>query len=335
LVKIFVASRSFGRVVDDGVKLLQSVGEIMWNPFGRTLTSKELRDFLSDVDAALLGNDACDAEVLGSARKLKIVSRHGIGVDAVDLEAATANGIIVTNTPGVNTISVAEYTMALILALLRMIPEAGASLKSGRWEGLRFVGRELAGLKLGIVGLGSIGAEVAKRARGFRMEVLYVDKRRSLELEGELGLTYRSIEDLLKEADIISIHLPLTPETKGLIGREEIALMKKGVYIVNTARGGILNVDALEEALREGKVAGAALDVFDPEPPDFNHPIFKMENVILTPHIAAYTLEAIRRVDLMAAENIMKAIRGEVPEHVVNREVLSRDNLRIRLQLEG
>jgi D-3-phosphoglycerate dehydrogenase len=330
LFRIFVASRSFGRVVDDGVRLLEGVGELAWNPLGRALTSRELQGFLRDVDAALLGNDVCDRAVFESAERLKVVSRHGMGVDAVDLQAATEHGVLVTNTPHVNAVAVAEHALALMLGLLRRIPAADASVKAGRWEGLKFMGGELYGKTLGIVGLGAIGVELARRARGLGMNVLYVKRRRSLELEEQLGLTFKPLNELLKESDIVSIHLPLTDETKGLIGEEEIASMKPNAYIINTARGGIINLNALTQALKAGRLAGAALDVYDSEPPNFNHPLFKLENVILTPHIAAYTVEAVRRMDITAAENILKALKGQIPEHVVNKEVLSRGNLRIR-----
>jgi D-3-phosphoglycerate dehydrogenase len=330
LFRIFVASRSFGRVVDDGVRLLEGVGELAWNPLGRALTSRELQGFLRDVDAALLGNDVCDRAVFESAERLKVVSRHGMGVDAVDLQAATEHGVLVTNTPHVNAVAVAEHALALMLGLLRRIPAADASVKAGRWEGLKFMGGELYGKTLGIVGLGAIGVELARRARGLGMNVLYVKRRRSLELEEQLGLTFKPLKELLKESDIVSIHLPLTDETKGLIGEEEIASMKPNAYIINTARGGIINLNALTQALKAGRLAGAALDVYDSEPPNFNHPLFKLENVILTPHIAAYTVEAVRRMDITAAENILKALKGQIPEHVVNKEVLSRGNLRIR-----
>jgi len=317
-------------VVDDGVRLLEGVGELAWNPLGRALTSRELQGFLRDVDAALLGNDVCDRAVFESAERLKVVSRHGMGVDAVDLQAATEHGVLVTNTPHVNAVAVAEHALALMLGLLRRIPAADASVKAGRWEGLKFMGGELYGKTLGIVGLGAIGVELARRARGLGMNVLYVKRRRSLELEEQLGLTFKPLNELLKESDIVSIHLPLTDETKGLIGEEEIASMKPNAYIINTARGGIINLNALTQALKAGRLAGAALDVYDSEPPNFNHPLFKLENVILTPHIAAYTVEAVRRMDITAAENILKALKGQIPEHVVNKEVLSRGNLRIR-----
>jgi D-3-phosphoglycerate dehydrogenase len=333
LTKIFVASRSFGKVVDDGFTLLRREGEIIGNPLGRALSSDELRESLRNVDAALLGNDICDANVFNAASRLKVVSRHGVGVDFVDLKSATQNGIVVTNTPGVNTIAVAEHTMALMLAILRKIPDADSSLKSKRWEGLKFVGKELAGRKLGIIGLGAIGKEVAKRARAFGIEILYTDEVRDTLLEKELSISFVSLHDLLRMSDIISLHVPLTSDTRGLIGRREISMMKVGAYIVNAARGGIVDSDALAEGLRNGRIAGAAIDVFDKEPPDFSSALFNVEKIIMTPHMGAYTIEAIRRMDCMAAENIVKVLHGETPEHVVNREVLSSQSLRMKALL--
>jgi D-3-phosphoglycerate dehydrogenase len=294
------------------------------------LSSDELRENLRNVDATLLGNDICDANVLNSASRLKIVSRHGIGVDSIDLKSATENGIVVANTPRVNTIAVVEHTMALMLAILRKIPGADLSLKSKRWEGLKFVGEELAGKKLGIVGLGAIGKEVAKRAKAFGIERLYTDEVRDTLLEKELGMSFLPLHSLLRVSDVISVHVPLTSDTRGLIGRSEISLMKKGAYIVNTARGGIVDTDALAEGLRSGHIAGAAVDVFDTEPPDFSSPLFNVERIIMTPHIGAYTIEAIRRMDRIAAENIVKALHAEIPEYVVNREVLSSQKLRLK-----
>jgi len=327
--RVFVASRSFGRFVDDGIKLLANEAVVIRNPHGRALNSEELKESISDADAALLGNDVCDSNVLNSAKNLRVVSRHGVGVDNVDLVAATENGVIVTNTPGVNTTAVAEHTMALILSLLRRLPQADGSLRSRKWEGPKFMGNELDGKKLGIIGLGAIGLEVAKRAKCFGMEVLYLKRRRRKDLERKMGMAYRPLEQLLRESDIVSIHLPLTPETRGLIGRKELALMKQDAYLVNTARGEVVDSAALSEALVEKRIAGAALDVFDGEPPDFDDPLFRLDSVILTPHIGAYTLEAVRRMDLISAENIVKVFHGQRPDFVVNEEVFSRSNLRL------
>jgi D-3-phosphoglycerate dehydrogenase len=331
LTKIFVASRSFGKVVDDGLKLLEKAGDIIRNPQARALSSDELRESLRDVDATLLGNDVCDANVLKAATKLKVISRHGMGVDSIDLKAATENGIVVANTPRVNTTAVAEHTIALMLAILRRIPDANLSLKSKKWEALKFVGEELAGKTLGIIGLGAIGKEVAKRAKAFGTEILYADKIRDTDLERQLGISLVPLDSLLRESDIISIHLPLTPETRGLIDRKEIASVKSGAYLINTARAGIVNSDALADGLRSGRLAGAALDVFDTEPPDFASELFNLEKIIMTPHIGAYTVEAIRKMDYIAAQNITRVLQGMIPEYAVNREVLSRSNLRMRI----
>jgi D-3-phosphoglycerate dehydrogenase len=332
LAKIFVASRSFGKVADDGLRLLGKEGEIVQNPYGRALGSDELRQSLPDIDAALLGNDVCDANVIEAARKLKVISRHGTGFDSIDIKAATENGIVVANTPGVNTTAVAEHTIALIFAILRRIPDADLSLKAKKWEALNFVGEELAGKTLGVVGLGAIGKEVVKRAKAFGARVLYADKIRDVDLERRLGLLFVPLESLLEESDIISIHVPLTPETRGLINRREIALMKKGAYLINTARGEIVDSDALADELQSGRLAGAALDVFDTEPPDFGSRLFNLKKIIMTPHIAAYTVEAMRKMDYVAAENITKVLHGQIPDFVVNREVLSRRNLRMKIR---
>jgi len=329
---VFIASRSFSRIVDDGVRLLAKEAILIENPYDRALSSSELKENLRDVDAVLLGNDICDSSVLGSAKKLKVVSRHGVGLDNVDLESATENGIIVTYTPGVNKVAVAEHTMALVLSLLRKIPEAIFSLRSSKWENLRFIGTELAGKKLGIVGLGAIGTEVAKRARCFEMEVFYYDIRRREDLEEKLKIVYRSLRKLLKESDIVSLHVGLTPRTRGMIGKKAIGIIKKGAYLINTARGEIVDNAALVSALKENRIAGAALDVFDKEPPDFDQQLFKLDNVILTPHIGAYTIEAIKKMDLISADNIIRVLHGQKPDYVANEEVFSRNNIRLRFQ---
>jgi len=327
--KVFVSSRSFGKYVDDGIKLLSEEAAIIRNPYGRALNSDELRESLRDVDAALLGNDVCDSNVLNTAKKLKVVSRHGVGVDNVDLDSATENGIIVTYTPGVNEVAVAEHTIALMFSLLRKIPDANMSLKFGKWEGQKFIGGEIKGKTLGIVGLGAIGIEVAKRAKCLGMKVLYLKRKRLKDLERELGIVYRPLEQLLKECDVVSINVSLTPETKGMIGEKELALMKKEAYLINTARGEVIDNAALVRALKEKRISGAALDVFDKEPPNFDDPLFQLDNVVLTPHIGAYTLEALKKMDLISADNIVKVFHGKRPDFVANKEVFSRNNLRL------
>jgi len=332
--KVLIASKSFGKIAEDGTRLLAEEAAVTRNPYDRPMSPHELKENLQNVDAVILGNEVCDRDVLESARRLKVVSRHGAGVDNVDLESATENGILVTYAPSVNRIAVAEHTMALILSIVRKIPEATISLKSGKWESLRFVGGELAGKKLGVVGLGSVGTEVAMRARCFGMGVLYYDVRRRRDLEKSLGATYKPLEELLRESDIVSVNVALTPQTRGMIGEREIALMKKEACLINTARGDIVDKAALVNALKEKRISGAALDVFDKEPPDLDDPLFRLDNVIVTPHIGGYTFEAIRSMDLVSARNIVKAFRGQRPDFVANEEVFSKSNFRLKLGWE-
>jgi D-3-phosphoglycerate dehydrogenase len=254
-----------------------------------------------------------------SSPGLKAVGVHGIGCDHVDLNAAGELGKVVLNTPNALTESVAEMAMALMLALTRRVVSADKAVRRGEWNrkygDLR--GVEIAGKTLGIIGMGRIGSAVAKRARGFDVKVVYHDVYRREDLEKELGIKHAAIEEVLREADIISLHVPFSPETHHMIGEGELASMKDGVYIVNTARGRIVDQTALVEALKAGKVAGAALDVFEEEPLDPASPLASMDNVILTPHLAASSEEAMRRMAVQAAEGVLKALRGEPPDHPV------------------
>ncbi len=256
---------------------------------------------------------------MGSAPRLKAVGVHGIGCDHVDLEAARDLGKVVLNTPYALTESVAEMAMALMLALTRRVVSADKAVRRGEWNrkygDLR--GVEIAGKTLGIIGMGRIGSAVARRAKGFDVKVVYHDVYRREDLEEELGIEYASREEVLREADLISLHVPYTPETRHMVGAEELASMKDGVYIVNTARGRIIDQQALVEALEAGKVAGAALDVFEEEPLDPGSPLTSIDNVILTPHLAASSEEAMRRMAVQAAEGVLKVLNGEAPDHPV------------------
>jgi len=316
--KVYVTAKSFGKVVPDGLKILEKVAEIKRNPYNRPMTEEELTQNLKDADAVVLGVDKCSRKVIESLERLKVIGRHGVGLDNVNLDAATEKGVIVTYTPHVNADSVAEHTWALILALARKIIPADASTKAGRWEGFNFIGLELSSKTIGIIGLGAIGQRVAKRARGFDMNILYYDKRRNKALESEMGVTFVDLERLLRESDIVSIHAALTSETKRMIGTRELQMMKKTALLINTARGEIIDENILVQALREGWIAGAALDVFEREPPE---QLLKTDNVVLTPHIASYTTEALRRMDTMVAEDIVKVLAGGKPEHVANPRV--------------
>ena len=234
-------------------------------------------------------------EVLAAAENLKVVARAGIGLDNVDLEAATRRGVMVVNAPQSNIVSAAEHTLALLLAQARNVPQASSALKLGAWERSKFQGVELAGKTLGVVGLGRVGAMVAQRAAAFGMRIIafdpYVPRERAKEMGVELMPT---LEALLVQADFVTIHLPRTPDTEGLIGERELALMKEGARLVNTARGGIVDEEALAMALKDGHLAGAALDVFDEEPTT-RSPLFEFEEVVVTPHLGAATVEADRK----------------------------------------
>lgn len=316
--KVYITAKSFGKIVSDGLKILEEIAEIKRNPYNRLMTEEELAQGLKDADAMVLGVDKCSRKVIESLGRMRVIGRHGVGLDNVDLDAATEKGIIVTYTPHVNADSVADHAWALILALARKITSADASMKAGQWEGTKFVGMELSGKTIGILGLGAVGQRVAKRARGFDMNILYYDKRRNEALEREIGVNYVDLEQLLRESDILTIHAALTSETRRMIGIQELRMMKKTALLINTARGEIVDEKALVQALREGWIAGAALDVFEREPPE---QLLKIGNLVLTPHIASYTIEALRRMDTMVAEDIVKVLAGGKPEHVANPKV--------------
>jgi D-3-phosphoglycerate dehydrogenase len=322
--KIYVASRSFGQRCEEAIKLLESFADVERNPHGRALNEQELLKIVEYVDALVVGGDKIDRKMIENSKRLKIIARHGIGVDNIDLQAATEHNIVVTYAPHANADSVADFTMGLVLCLARQIPQSHISMSQGKWESPKFIGLELCGKTLGIVGLGDIGCRVAKRAKGFDMRVLYWSRRRKADIEKELSIQYVDFETLLRESDFITLHVALTNETQGLIGREEIALMKKTAYLINTARGSVIDENAIYEALKERKIGGAAIDVYPKEPPDTDDPLLKLDNVIKTPHIAAYTVEAVRRMDLMNAEDLAKFFKGERPTYIANPEVLSK-----------
>ncbi|MEM2234112.1 MAG: hydroxyacid dehydrogenase [Desulfurococcaceae archaeon] len=289
------------------------------------LKENELIQLVEDVDAVIASHDQFTRRVIEKAGKLKVIGRHGIGYSEIDLQAATERGVFVTYTPVPEEFeSVAEFTVGLILAVVRMIPSADRSMKEGKWERTRFIGNIIRGKTIGIIGLGNIGRRVAELLKGFEVNVIAYDPYVSGEIAAKYGVKLVDLHTLLRSSDIITIHAPLTEETRGMIGWREIELMKPGVYIINTARGKILLEDALYKAILEGKVAGAALDVFEEEPPDLNKPLYKMEKVIVTPHIAAYTREGLLAMDLAVADDVVTVLKGGIPRYLVNKEVLSR-----------
>lgn len=325
--RLFVTREIFGDVLD---RLSQKYEIEVWDkykePSYETLLRKS-REF--DAFLTML-TDRIDCQILKSGR-LRIVSQMAVGYDNIDVACATESGVYVTNTPGVLTDATAEHTWALILSLARRIVEADHFVRWGEWRRsgtawhpMMLLGVELRGKTLGIVGLGRIGSRVAEIARGFDMRILYYDVQRRKDLEERLGMEYAELDRLLAESDIVTLHTPLTPETRRLINKERIAKMKKGALLINTARGAVIDTEALIEALRSGHLSGAALDVFEGEPIDGNHPLTALKNVILTPHIASATVETRRRMAELVAENLLAFAEGKVPPTLVNSEVVKK-----------
>lgn len=257
------------------------------------------------------------AKIIAAAKNLKVVGRAGVGVDNVDLEAATEHGVIVLNAPSGNTISTAEHTMAMMLSLSRNIPQAHRSMQEGRWDRKKYTGVELNEKVLGIIGMGRVGSEVAKRAQSFGMRILAFDPYLAEERAKELGVELATVEEILPVADFITVHTPLTPQTKNLISDDEFAKMKDQVRVINCARGGIIDYDALYRAVKAGKVAGAALDVYEQEPPE-DLPLRELPQVILTPHLGASTAEAQINVAIDVAKEMVRALQGKTFKNAVN-----------------
>jgi len=304
-------------LAQEGVEILKRVKEFKVD-VKLKLLPEELKNVIKDYDALLVRSGTkVTKDIIESAEKLKVIGRAGVGLDNVDLGAASKRGIIVMNTPGGNTISTAEHTMSLILALSRNIPQADLSTKAGKWERKKFMGVELYGKVLGIVGLGRIGAEVAKRAASFGMKVIAYDPFLSLEKAKELGVESVEVKDVFKRADYITVHTPLTEETRHIIDKKAINQMKEGVRIVNCARGGIMDEAAVAEGIKSGKLGGAAFDVYEKEPPD-DSPLIGCENVILTPHLGASTEEAQVNVAIDIANSTRDALLGCGIRNAVN-----------------
>ena len=279
------------------------------------------------VDGLLcLLTDRIDAELIAAAPRLRVISNLAVGYDNIDVAAATARGILVCNTPGVLTETTADLAWALIMAAARRVVEADRYLRAGRWRSWSpqlMLGQDIHGAVLGIVGMGRIGQVVARRARGFGMTILYADPEPRPEIEQETGARRVSLETLLRESDFVTLHTPLTEETRHLIGAAQLRAMKRTAVLVNTARGPIVDEEALAEALREGRIFGAALDVFAEEPIRPDSPLLGLENVVLLPHIGSASVATRRRMATMAAENLIAGLKGQRPAHLVNPEVLT------------
>ena len=315
------------RIPESGLKLLQRFCEVVYRDEVPPPSREELLEAVKDIDALYCTlNEKIDKELLDRAEKLRVVGTMSVGVDHIDVEYATSKGVYVVHTPGVLTETVADHAWALLLAAARRVAEADDMIRRGEWTipwaPTMLLGHDVYGKVLGIIGLGRIGYAVARRARGFDMKILYYDIVRRPEAEKELGVEYTTLDDLLRRSDFVTIHVPLTPETRKLIGERELKLMKKTAILVNTARGPIVDQKALTKALSEGWIAAAGLDVFEKEPIDPNDPLLRLRNVVLTPHIGSASHDTRNKMAEMAAEGIVKVLKGEKPENLYNPDVM-------------
>ncbi|HBT47348.1 MAG TPA: phosphoglycerate dehydrogenase [Peptococcaceae bacterium] len=304
----------------EGLKILEEAG-LEVEARGK-MDEEDLKQSLPLYEALIVRSATrVTAAALAAARELRIIGRAGVGTDNIDVAAATERGILVVNAPEGNTVAAAEHTLALMLAMARNIPQADKLLKEGVWEKKKFLGVELRHKTLGILGLGKIGSEVARRARAFEMRLLAYDPFVPPEQAERLEVSLAPLEQVLREADFLTVHLPLTKDTYHLLGRRELGLMKPGARLLNVARGGIVDEEALYEALSRGHLAGAALDVFEQEPAT-SSPLFELDNVVVTPHLGASTAEAQRAVAVEVARDVVRCLRGEPVHNAVNIPVL-------------
>ena len=304
--KVIVTPRSFGKTDESAVRILEEAGcEVVRLAAGEVSLEEQLKEAVVDADAVIAGLEVWDAELMNLGKKLKVISRYGVGYDAVDLKAAAERGILVTNTPGANGDAVADLAVALMMDGARSVSAMDAAIRGEK--SYRPQGVELWQKTLGVIGTGRIGQGVAKRCRGFEMKVLGYDIYESPAFKEECGGTYVDLETLLREADFITIHSPLTPETENMISRQQFDIMKKDAVIVNTARGGIIDEEALYEALSTGKIRAAGLDATVKEPP-YGSPLLTLSNCIVTPHAGAATKEASDKMSRMAAANVVEVL---------------------------
>ena len=308
---IYITRKLPEEIVD---KLSSQFHVKMWSeddvPVPRDVLLKEIEE----VDGLIcLLTEKIDEEVLDQARQLKVISNIAVGYNNIDIQAAAEKGIIVTNTPGVLTETTADLTFALLMAAARRVVEGSDFLRSGEWGAwslMQMTGQDIYGANLGIIGMGRIGEALVKRAKGFDMNVLYYNRTRKLEKEEELGIGYREMKDLLQQSDFVCLLLPYSPEVHHLIGKEELSLMKRNAILVNTARGGIVDEEALFHSLKTGEIWGAGLDVFEQEPVPTNHPLLSLPNVVTLPHIGSASLKTRMKMAQLAADNIVSVLTG-------------------------
>jgi glyoxylate reductase len=287
-----------------------------------------LLENVANVEGLLsLLTDKIDAELMDKAPKLKVVSNYAVGFDNVDIAAATKRGIVVGNTPGVLTETTADFAFTLLMSAARRVVEGDKMVRAGNWKTwgpMTLLGQDIHGSTLGIVGLGRIGVAIARRAKGFGMRLMYYDVIRQPEAEKEFGIEFVDINKIFAESDFITLHTNLTPQTHHLIGAEQLKKMKKNCILINSSRGPIIDNMALSEALRNGTIAYAALDVTEPEPIPSDHPLLKLDNVIIAPHIASASVTTRTKMALMAADNLIAGLKGEMPPNPVNPEALKK-----------
>ena len=316
-------SPTFGYFAAEPVEYLRSRGfDIVLAPQGKKWSEQDLIEATKEYDAMIVGIEKISAPVLQASKKLRIITKHGAGVDNINVEIASAKGIVVTSAPGANSDAVADLTLGLFLSLARTIPFADRSIREGKWP--RLAGVELNRKTLGIIGLGQIGKKVAKRGLGFDMSVLVYDVVQDGDFARRSGARYVSLEELLTRSDFVSIHVPLLPATHRLIGERELLLMKEDAFLVNISRGNIVDEEALYEVLKKKRIRGAALDVFSQEPPA-GSPLLSLDNVVLTPHMGGYTVEALMETGMICVNNIVDLFEGRSPRFMVNPEVMKRN----------
>lgn len=316
--KVFVTRE----ILPEGLKLLQDNFEVdLWTDYAPP--SKEIiKEHIKDADAILtMLSDKIDAEIINSAPKLKIIAQLAVGFDNIDLKTAEARGIYVTNTPDVLTDASADFSFAQMLAISRRVVEADRYVREGKWKVAwhpsMMLGGSLRGATLGIVGAGRIGQAMARRGRGFDMKILYFSRSAKPDFEKEMGAKRVDLDTLLKESDYVSLHVPLTDKTRGMINADKLALMKKTAYLISNARGPVIDEKALYNALKSHRIAGAALDVFNVEPTTADNPLLELDNIVVAPHISSGSTETRAKMSVMTASDIVKALTGQRPENIV------------------
>jgi len=319
MYKVFVTRQLPNPIIER----IQQVADVtMWEEEELPVPQDRLEKELEQADGVLcLLTETIDEKLLQRTERLKIISNMAVGYNNIDVTAASKKGIMVTNTPGVLTETTADLTFALLMATARRIVESSSYLKSGKWQTwspFQLTGQDVFGSTLGIIGMGRIGEAVARRAAGFGMNIIYYNRNRNLEAENQLGVIYRDLETLLRQSDFVCILTPYSPETKNLIDREQFTWMKKTAVLINTSRGGVVNEDALYDALVRQQIWAAGLDVFEQEPVPLEHPLLSLSQVVALPHIGSASIQTRMRMAELAAENLIDGLQGKRPKYLVN-----------------